>query len=197
MDSSLPNAILALERLESKGRRDFIRLGSIAAALAATGGSFILPTSALAIPEKTFKFIGSEEYPVYKRLMEVMLPTKGTKLVPPQKLPVLQTLDAALLGTLEPHLLEGLRKGVAYFNDGPRVATGKRFVQLDDAKAAAFLDSWADSPEPVHRALLTGLKKLIGLAYWAQPSTWKPLGYDGPVTHKWKLESYGNAPMPQ
>jgi hypothetical protein len=165
--------------------------------LAAIGSSLTMPNQAVAAVPDGIKIMTANEYQVFQRLMEVMLPTEGTKLVPYQKIPVLQTLDAALLATLEPHVLQGLKQGIVYFNEGPKASTGKRFVELSDAEAIRFLDTWADSPEVPQRALAMGLKKLVGLAYWANPPTWEPLGYDGPVTRRWKLKSYGNAPMPK
>jgi hypothetical protein len=98
---------------------------------------------------------------------------------------------------MEPHILEGLKGGIAYFNNGPKTNYGKTFVELSDKQAAAFCDAWADSDEVPHRALAMGLKKLVSLAYWANPPTWEPLGYGGPVTEKWNLVSLGNAPLPK
>ena len=60
---------------------------------------------------------------------------EGSILTPWKADVLLQTLDAALLGTMEPHILAGLKGGVAYFNDGPKAAFGKTFVELDAAQA--------------------------------------------------------------
>ena len=141
--------------------------------------------------------MSASEYQVMNRLMQVQLASEGTDLVRASEIPVMQTLDAALMATMAPHILEGLKGGIAYFNDGPKAFYGKPFVELSDKQAAAFCDTWADSDEVPQRALAMGLKKLIGLAYWANPPTWEPLGYGGPVTEKWNLVSLGNAPLPK
>lgn len=190
------NTLQALSHIQSLGRRDFLRLCSAAASLAAVGAA-LAPARAVAALPTGIAHMSDAEYAVFRRLMEVALVTDGTRLVPVKDVPVLQTLDAALLATMEPHILAGLKGGIAYFNDGPRAQFGQPFVALGDAQARAFLDAWADSPEVPQRALAVGLKKLIGLAYWANPPTWLPLGYDGPVTRRWGLESLGNAPMPK
>jgi hypothetical protein len=193
----MKDSVQGLVGLARPGRRDFLRIGATAMMLAAVGSSLCLPGHAEAAMPDGIKIMTEDEYQVFQRLMEVMLPAEGTTLVPYQKIPVLQTLDAALLATLEPHILQGLKQGIVYFNDGPKADTGKRFTELSDAEAARFCDAWANSSEVPQRALAMGLKKLVGLAYWANPPTWVPLGYDGPVTRRWKLKSYGNAPMPR
>lgn len=197
MDTRMKNTFSDDAGLARPARRAFLRLSATAAMLATIGSGLVLASDAAAAVPDGIKIMTEAEYQVFQRLMEVMLPTEGTSLVPYQKIPVMQTLDAALLGTLEPHILQGLKQGVAYFNEGPKADTGKRFVELADAEAIRFCDTWANSSEVPQRALAMGLKKLVGLAYWANPPTWEPLGYDGPVTRRWKLKSYGNAPMPK
>lgn len=191
-----PDALQAMSHIQSLGRRDFLKFSSIAASLALAGG-VISPVNTLAAMPPGITHLSEAEYAVFRRLVEVVLVTEGTKLLPVKDVPVLQTLDAALLATMEPHILAGLKGGIAYFNDGPQGQFHKRFVELNDAQARTFLDAWADSREVPQRALAVGLKKLVGLAYWANPPTWAPLGYDGPVSKHWGLKSQGNAPMPQ
>lgn len=191
-------ALQSLEQIQRMDRRAFLRFGAAATALTAVAASGLLaPRPAHAALPPEIKVMSEREHAVFARLLDVMLPVEGSALLPPAQVPVLATLDAALLATMAPHILQGLKEGIGYFDDAPLARYGKRFSELGDADAAAFCDEWANAPEPPHRALAMGLKKLIGLAYWANPPTWAPLGYDGPVTHKWGLESLGNAPMPQ
>lgn len=189
-------ALEAMDFVRRINRRDFMLA---AAAIAGTVGvAFIVPMSnAFAALPKGIRVMGEEEYVVFQRLMEVMLPVKGTPLVQLSKVPVMQTLDGALLATMPPHVWNGLKGGVKYFNEGPKAEFGKKFVELTNAEAERFLNKWANSAEVPQRALAMGLKKLVGLAYWANPPTWKPLGYDGPISKKSRLVSYGNAPMPK
>lgn len=196
MSTLRPDTLRSLEYVESLGRRDFLRIAAAAASLFACG-SLLQPVAALAALPAGINHMSEDEYAVFRRLMEVMLPTEGSALIPLDKIPVLQTLDGALLATMEPHILKGLKGGVGYFNDGPVGAFGKRFVDLAEADAIRFCDAWANSAEVPQRALAMGLKKLVGLAYWANPPTWAALGYDGLVTKRWGLKSYGNAPLPK
>lgn len=186
------DAIAAMERV---GRRDFLKFA--AAGVAALGVSGIAASSeAEAGMPKGLRFMGEAEYKVFRRLAQVTLPVEGTTLLSLDKIPVMQTLDAALLGAMAPHVLKGLKAGVEMFEKGPTKDHGKPFTALDDKAAAAFCDAWAESADLTQRGLVTGLKKLVTLSYWANPPTWEPLGYDGPVSAKWGLVSIGNAPIP-
>ncbi|MEH6999269.1 MAG: gluconate 2-dehydrogenase subunit 3 family protein [Limnobacter sp.] len=189
--------LVAIRTIQRLTRRDFMKaLGLTAIAVTSTTGLTSLVHAASQVPQG-IKFMTGNEYQVMNRLMQVMLPTAGTKLVPTDKIPVMQTLDAALLATMEPHILQGLKGGIEYFNQGPKAKYGKTFVELNTQEAESFCDAWANSNEVPQRALAMGLKKLVGLAYWANPPTWEPLGYDGPVTVKWGLKSQGNTPLPK
>jgi len=187
----------AIDHINRMSRRSFLKAAS-GLAIAATASTGLLGAAQVfaSVPEG-IKVMSASEYQVMTRLMQIQLVTEGTGLIPVNDIPVMQTLDAALLATMAPHIQEGLKGGIAYFNEGPQAVYGKPFVELSDKQAEEFCNAWADSDAAPHRGLAMGLKKLIGLAYWANPPTWKPLGYGGPVTEKWNLVSLGNAPLPK
>ena len=137
------------------------------------------------------------EQAVFKKMLAIALPTEGTTLVNPATVPVIPTIEGALLAGMPPHSRKGLNQGIHYFNQSAEKAYGKPFTKLSDADATAFVDAWADSDVAPHRALAMGIKKLTVLAYWAIPNTWAPLGYDGPVSEKWGLKKRGVTPEPQ
>jgi hypothetical protein len=179
----------AMKAIDGLSRRHFLQA---AAALSAAGG-----VPGLHAAPAPMKFVGDTEARVFQRLLDVMLPVAGSPLLPPAQVPVLQTLDAALLGTMAPHVLAGLKGGIGYWNEGPKAQYGKAFVDLDDTQATQFCDAWANGAEVPQRALSMGLKKLVGLAYFANPPTWAPLGYSGPFTRPRNIPSLGNAPLPR
>lgn len=179
--------VAAIGRLQ---RRDFLRFS---AAVAATGAAGFAQA---ALPAGV-KFMTEPEAAVFTRLAQVTLPVAGSPLAPWTPEALLQTLDAALLATMEPHILTGLKGGIQYFNDGPVSVYNKRFTELDDAQATQFCDAWGNSELPPQRGLTVGLKKLVQLSYWANPASWVPLGYDGPMTRRLGLKSLGNAPLPK
>ena len=187
----------AIGQINSLSRRSFLKAASGLAVVATVGTGLLGAVHAFASMPEGIKVMSASEYQVMNRLMQVHLASEGTGLIHASDIPVMQTLDAALLATMEPHILEGLKGGIAYFNNGPKTDYNKTFVELSDKQAAAFCDTWADSDEVSHRALAMGLKKLVSLSYWANPPTWEPLGYDGPVTEKWNLVPLGNAPLPK
>jgi hypothetical protein len=95
-------AVAAAQRL---GRRDFLKFTAASAALAATG---FFPDAAQAAVPQGIRFMEEAEFAVFQRLTQVTLPVKGTQLAPLDSIPVMQTLDAALLGGMAPHELQGL-----------------------------------------------------------------------------------------
>lgn len=181
-----PEAVAAaLQRLS---RRDFLRAAMATAATAAAS-----PARAQDAPLKT---LTPAQAGVFVRLAQVVLPVDGSPLVPWTPSALLRTLDSALLGTLPPHILAGLQGGLAFFDEGPVAHTGRRFTALDDAGATRFVDEWGNAADAPRRGLAMGLKKLVQLAYWADPATWAPLEYEGPMTQRLGLPRLGNAPMP-
>lgn len=180
----------AIKALLGLSRRNFLRLSGAGAVTALAGGA-----SRAALPPGV-KFINDAEAALFTRLAQVVLPVAGSTLTPWTPEALLQTLDGALLATMEPHILTGLKGGLQYFNDGPMALYNKRFTELNDAEATQFCDAWGNSGLPPQRGLTMGLKKLVQLSYWANPATWEPLGYDGPMTKRLGLKSLGNAPLP-
>lgn len=190
---TIDRAIAAIQQLS---RRDFLRftVASVGVGGLASAG-FGVGSAQAGLPDG-IRFMGEAEYKVFHRLMEISLPVAGTQFVPPSEIPVMQTLDAALLGMMAPHALDGLKAGIKAFEAAPVKAHGRPFSQLGEKEAQAFCDAWGKSSDAGQRGLVTALKKLVALSYWANPPTWAPLGYDGPVSDKWGLTSIGVAPMP-
>lgn len=183
--------------VDDMDRRSFLKFSTVAVGLLATGFVSVSPNKALASVPEGIKHMTADEYAVWHRLMRALLPTKGSKLVDPETLPVLQTVDGAFLATLPPAVLTNLKGGVAFFNQAPSEAFGKPFVDLNDEEAVKFCDALASSEEVPARALFTALKFLTLTAYWAIPPAWAPTGFEGPVSEKWGLEYAGNQPLPR
>lgn len=182
-------AMRAMNVVRNMSRRQFLKGAAALAPVTAFGVLIAAPVA--------MKFIGPTEAAVFQRLFEGALPVEGTALLPLAQVPVMQTLDAALLGTMSPEILAGLKGGIGYWNEGPRAEFGRPFVELTDEQAVKFCDQWSNSSEVPQRALSMGLKKLVMLSYFANPPTWAPLGYSGPYTRPNKIPSLGNAPLPK
>ncbi|WP_238366141.1 gluconate 2-dehydrogenase subunit 3 family protein [Mesobacterium pallidum] len=196
MTDPTPDHSVVEAHIRGLKRRDFLRLSAVAAGLVA-GSALLRPGAALAQVPEGIAHMTEGEYAVWHRLMQVLLPTEGSTLVPPQDLPVMQTVDAGFLAGMPPHVLAVVKGGVAYFNDAAEGPFGAKFVDLSDADATAWCDALASSDEAPARGLFSALKFLVVTAYWAIPPAWGPIGFDGPVTEAWGLEYQGNAPLPQ
>ena len=197
MTIQIPGFGAATAHVRGYSRRDFLKLSSVAAGLVAVGATGLTPGMAHAQVPEGIAHMTADEFAVWHRLMEVLLPTEGSTLVPPQDLPVLQTVDGGFLATLPPHVLAAIKGGVTYFNTAAADPFGAPFVELDDEKATAWCDALAGSDNEQARGLFSVLKFFVVTAYWAIPPAWGPVGFDGPVTERWGLEYQGNAPLPQ
>ncbi len=184
-------------------RRDFIKQASLAIASFGLVSNSALSTAyaasqnkALTVPEG-ISHLSGYEYSVFEKLVEVLLPVDGMPLPNPQELPVLQTLDAALLAGMAPHILAGLKGGVLFFDEGAKASFGgRRFTELSNEEGRQFCDQWIGSDSPQQRGITMALKKLVGLSYWSNPATWSTIGYHGPIVKKLGIPSIGNTPLP-
>ena len=179
-------------------RRNFLKASGIAFGYSAFGSGMLFTGSSFAqqLPSDIV-YMNEYEYQVLNHLMDIALPVTGTKLPSPHKIPVMATLDKALLGGMETHILAELKEGIRFFDAGPKAKyQNKHFTELTTQQAVEFCDTWANADTPQQRGIVMGLKKLVSLAYWSNPATWPMLGYLGPVTKRKGIVSLGNAPLP-
>lgn len=182
-------------------RRRFLKAAVLvsAVAAAAAGGFSVLRRSekdALAMPSD-ITHLSAQEYQLFKRLAEVSLPTEGTQFVPVDQVPVLKNVEYLLAG-LAPEIREQLGMGLALFDNAAVITGGDwgRFVDLPDDKALVYIEKWLNSSQVVQRAVACAATRIVRTAYWMDLTAAAVIGFDGPVSRKWGMESLGNAPMP-
>lgn len=190
------------EPLERVTRRRFLRwtlLGG-AGALGAGAGLFAFlrrsPVDEQPVPA-AIKHLSRAEYHLFQRAVQALLPVDDGVLPAAASLPVVENIDH-MLGLLTPKVRKDLEAGLMIFDHAALVSGwhGRRFVDLADEDARAYLDAWAEG-NVIQRALSTTVKKLVYASYWRQPETWSVLKFDGPVSDSWGLASLGNAPIPE
>ena len=72
----------------------------------------------------------------------------------------------------------------------------KRFVDLTDDEARAYVSDWVNSDVMPKRAIGFVVSKLTHTGYWMDERTWPAIEFDGAVTKKWGIPSRGNQPLP-
>ena len=179
-------------------RRRFLRWGLGLSAAAVAGFALLRrsPRDATTLPSG-FSTLTVQEYVLFGRLAQIMLPTSGTALPEPAQIPVAANADRLLAG-LRPDIRQQLGLGLALF-DNAAVLTGGhfgRFVDLPDAAATAYLDSWVNSKSVPQRAIAGAAMRLVKTAYWQDPRTWVAVGFAGPVSRRLGIAMQGNAPLP-
>lgn len=181
-------------------RRRFLKTGLLvtAGATAALAGGFALlrrsPRDQVAVPAG-LKHMEPAHYHLFARLAEVLVPTTGTALFPADKVPVVANVDA-ILGALEPAVRQQLAVGLSLFDNAAVLGKWKRFVDLTDDEALAYVSDWVNSDVMPKRAIGFVLSKLTHTGYWMDERTWPAIDFDGAVTKKWGIPSRGNQPLP-
>ncbi len=178
-------------------RRAFLKSAALAIGAITLPATYTGAVASPSDPVEGIDHLNRAEYEIFMHLAKAALPVEGTPFPTPREVSVMQTLDKALLAGMAPHILAGLKGGIAFFNDGPKVSyAGRTFTQLSLEEARRFCDEWSDAPTPEQRGIVTALKKLIGLSYWANPRTWTTLNYRGAFSSHTPIPALGNAPLP-
>lgn len=180
--------------LASFNRRAFLKGGL----MCAIGGSGLLTgcSSTTSTAAKGFRVLTPDSVAIFSKLIEVALPTQGTRLAPVASIPVLENIDKTL-SILDAQIQADLSLAVYLFDYSPTLMGlhFTRFQNLDTAKALDYLEGWQNAGS-VQRGIATALKKIVYASYWRDERTWPALEFDGAVSEKWGLKSLGNAPMP-
>jgi len=169
-----PAALAALQL--DLSRRELLRTGFAGALLVAFGA--LLPSgcqtySPIARP---LKFLSRKEFAVVTRAAVRILG------LPDERGDEIGGFIDALLADFPPTtqsqarlMLRVVEHGTHLFDLKP-----KRFTRLSSSDQDAYLRGWMESSLGARRIVFRALKTLAALGYYAQPSSWEAIGYDGP-----------------
>ena len=190
----------AMEPIIKVGRRPVLKsvlIGSAALA-AGVGGlaSWFSTPMRQPVPVPTgLQILNPDEYQLLQRLVDVLLPREGSGLFPSEQVEVVENFDRIV--NLTAYYFGILRHGIRLLDYSPLVTGyGRRLVDLDDDQLLLLVADWG-AGNMIQRAVMGTLRRLLFVSYWRDERTWAPVGYDGPVSDKWGLQSLGYAPMPK
>jgi hypothetical protein len=145
---------------------------------------------------KKARYIRNKDIPLINKLIVHLLPSNNDVLTPAVPELVFLNMDA-LVGKMDLELRSDVNLIFDVFNMSSILLGGHfcKFENLPKKSAIQYLERWQDGVT-LQRAIVTSLKKFIYLSYWREESTWKAIGYDGPVSDRWGLVSLGDAPIP-
>ncbi len=89
-------------------RRQFLKLATAITATVMSCSSMQVMAGILTEDNKMDK----TERAVFEKMLAIALPTEGSSLVDPASLPVISTIEGALLAGMPPHIRKGLRQGI-------------------------------------------------------------------------------------
>ena len=165
-------------------RRRFLRLGLGGAVLVGLGGALAWSTSGYRVDRETarqLRALSPKEFLIVRAALARLVRTDG------DDLPSAEDVDGALF-------VDGL---VERMDDGNRgdllkllqvlehvlpAASGhaSRFTRLGGEDQDAVLRAMMESPVDALRGAFDALKSLAVMAFFRDPRTWGPIGYDGP-----------------
>ena len=134
---------------------------------------------------------------VFLRVIPVFLPVDAAALVPLDRVPVVESIDAQV-GRLPRAARALLSQALGAFDHAAIPLGGglTRAVNLDDAALHDWLVDWSRGNE-LFRAGFGAIKQLVALGYFGSPPAWPPLEYDGPVTDPKGIPRLGHQPLPE
>lgn len=189
-DPAPPAAAAASAQLALMSRRGFLRataLGTVALAC----GRAVPGALAMGAKPEGFEFLTERDAAVVEAVAATMFAPGGTGAPPPEELGIAAAVDRAF-ATLDADMRSQLGMLFGAFEYGPYVFGFhlKPFTRLDAEGRAAYLASWETSALEVRRMAFTGLKLLLASCYFADPRTWRFMGYDGPWVGNYELPVY-------
>jgi hypothetical protein len=167
----------------------------VAGLAAASGLRACLPWRTVALPP-ALAHLSPTEARLFARLLPVFLPVEASPMVPADRLPVLENIDAQI-GRLPRPARALLSQALVALEHGAVVLGGRltRASNLSDAALAEWLAAWSRGGD-LQRAAFGAVKQLVVLGYYGAPAAWPPLQYDGPVTDPRGIPRLGNQPLP-
>lgn len=171
-------------------RRRFLRLGLGGTALLGVGGLLAYETSGYELDpnraESLYAF-SVKEYLIVRAIAARMLrpdepPERGAPYPDPDELDVAARIDVfvARLEAPERRDLRRLLHVVEHVLPWS-VGCGSRFTRLAGDDQDRVLAAMESSRLGVLRGGFVALKSLCAMAYFSDPLTWAPIGYDGPL----------------
>lgn len=163
-------------------RRAFLRRAGVAASLAALARLPAAPAAAaIAGAGKGDGALSEREREILGHIVGRMTPAGGP--APHTGTERAVTTIDSLLGRLDKAVVADLPLALHLFEWGPMVFdfTFTRFTRMTDAEKDASIRCWMTSRLALRRLAFLALRNLAFIGHYAQPESWKAIGYKGPL----------------
>lgn len=168
---------------ETMGRRRFIQVGVVGAALLAGAGWLVARR-----PEELpgvggpFAVLSPADAAVLQAISRRVLP-RDPPFPSPEGVRVTDRVDA-FLAMSHPGVQRDVKRLLALFDSAllglVLDASPFRFRTASPARQDARLTAWSKCRLDVRRTGFRALRRLVASAYWSSPETWGAVGYPGP-----------------
>lgn len=180
-------------------RRRFLKLGVVGTALVATSGTALAWFHVgygkhLDARDKPVA-LTKKEFAIIKALVRALFPADG-ELPSGESLRLAQRVDEEVWAASE-EVQRELGWGLQLLEHAPRLyGMNGRLTDMSALDAATYFEKVLLGPREALRQVAIATRQLMHIFYYANPATWKAIGYDGPLvpeakppeTHKRYLE---------
>lgn len=167
------------------GRRSFLKRGLFGGALLALGGMGWLSTRdglEVPLPKEGLLVFSPREYATIFALAEALIPPRP-KFPPADSVRVAFHADRALVRA-DPTAVDELKQLLGLFDNAVTgllfSGDGRPFSRLSRIERAEVLEDWANSRFALRRTGYQALRTLVLASYYANPATFRAVGYPGP-----------------
>jgi hypothetical protein len=180
-------------------RRKFLKLGIVAGAVVATSGTALAWFHAgygkyLDVKDKPVA-LTKKEFAIVKALVRTMFPADG-ELPSGESIRLVQRIDEEVWAAA-PEVQRDFAWGLQLLEHAPRLYGMRgRLTEMSVTDAAIYFERVLLGPREPLRQIAIAVRQLMTILYYANPATWRAIGYDGPLvpearppeTHKRYLE---------
>jgi len=180
-------------------RRRFLKLGVVSTALVATSGTALAWFHVgygkhLDASDKPIA-LTTKEFAIVKALVRALFPADGD-LPSGESLRLAQRVDEEVWAAA-PEMKSELSWGLQLLEHAPRLYGMRgRLTNMSATEAGNYFERVLLGPRESLRQVAIAARQLLHIFYYANPATWKAIGYDGPLvpeakppeTHKRYLE---------
>ncbi|MBI2390630.1 MAG: hypothetical protein HYV09_13655 [Deltaproteobacteria bacterium] len=168
-------------------RRRFLKLGLASGALFAAGG---VGLGWMSLGYGRFLdwrdrpiALSTKEFAIVKAIVRAFFPA-DVDLPSGESLRIAQRVDEEIWAA-DPAVARDVTWGLQLLEHAPRLFGMRgRLTGMPEERAAEYLQHVLLGPNEPLRQIVLAIRQLTTLLYYANPSTWLPIGYDGPFVEQ-------------
>jgi hypothetical protein len=178
--SSRPDSIAEVLAMETS-RRGFLK-GTLAGSAFLAGAS-LLPSGCTKYetPETGLQVLDAKEFYTLQAAVDRIVGEAAPGEISATDAKVAEQFDAQLVA-MPAEVITQVKQMLQIFEHGPQIFffSFKRFTELSSEDQDRHIASWMESGITFRKTVFWALKKIAMAVYYATPTVWRSINYDGP-----------------